>query len=57
MTVRSRIEKKSHYWNIPRVVFTFVTARVFYNIFMVLWRGPGRYVMYMIVGLIIVSLL
>ena len=57
MTVRSRIEKKSRYWNIPRVVFTYVTARVFYNIFMVLWSGVGKYLLYMIVGLIIASLL
>ena len=57
MTVRSRIEKKSRYWNIPRVVFTYVTARVFYNVFMLLWSGVGKYLLFILVGMIVVALL
>jgi len=57
MTVRSRIEKKSRHWNIPRVVFTYVTARVFYDIFRALWKGPGRFLFYIVVGAVIISLL
>ena len=45
------------YWTVPRVVFTYVTARVFYDILKVVWRGPGRYVMYVVVGAVLVSLL
>ena len=45
------------YWTVPRVVFTYVTARVFYDILKVVWRGPGRYVMYVVVGAVLVSLI
>ena len=50
-------EMKRQYWTVPRVVFTYVTARVFYDILKVVWRGPGRYVMYVVVGSVLVSLL
>ena len=45
------------YWNVPRVVFTYVTARVFYNVFMLLWGGVGKYLLFIIVGMIVVALL
>ena len=45
------------YWNVPRVVFTYVTARVFYNMFMLLWSGVGKYLLCIIVGMIVVALL
>ena len=50
-------KKNFRYWNIPRVVFTYVTARVFYNVFMLLWGGVGKYLLCIIVGMIVVSLL
>ena len=50
-------EKKSQYWNVPRVVFTYVTARVFYNVFMLLWGGVGKYLLFIVVGMIVVALL
>jgi len=50
-------EKNLRYWNVPRVVFTYVTARVFYNMFMLLWSGVGKYLLCIIVGMIIVTLL
>ena len=45
------------YWSIRRVVFTYVTARFFYDLLKAVWRGPGRYVMYVAVGALIISLL
>jgi hypothetical protein len=45
------------YWNIPRVVFTYVTARIFYDILIAIWKGPGRFLLCIIVGALIVSLL
>ena len=56
-TVRLNEVRPSIYWNIPRVVFTYVTARIFYDILMAIWRGPGRYLFFIIVGVLIVSLL
>ena len=57
MTERSRKEKNFRYWNIPRVVVMYATARVFYDVLKVVWRGPGRYVVYVVVGAVLVSLL
>ena len=50
-------EMKRQYWTVPRVVFTYVTARVFYDILMALWRGPGMFLLCIVVGALIVSLL
>ena len=56
---KSRSERRTErmYWNIPRVVFTYVTARVFYNVFMLLWSGVGKYLLFIVVGMIVVALL
>jgi len=50
-------KKNLRYWNLPRVVFTYVTARVFYDILMAIWRGPGRFLLCIVVGALIISLI
>ena len=50
-------KKNLRYWNIPRVVFTYVTARIFYDILIALWKGPGMFLLCIVVGVLIVSLL
>ena len=57
MSVKSRNEKNSRYWDVPRVVFTYVTARVFYDILMALWRGPGMFLLCICVGALLVSMM
>ena len=52
-----RLKQVKRYWSVPRVVFTYVTARVFYDILIAIWRGPGRVLLYVIVGAVIVALI
>ena len=49
--------KNRRYWSSTRAVGTYVTARVSYNMVMALWRGPGRYIVYLCVGYIVVRML
>ena len=57
MRQSSHNKKNSQYWDVPRVVFTYVTARVFYDILMALWRGPGMFLLCICVGALLVSML
>jgi hypothetical protein len=50
-------KKNLPYWNVPRAVFTYVTARVFYDVLMAVWRGPGMFLFFIVVGALIVSLI
>ena len=55
---KNRTERSNKiYWNVPRVVVMYATARVFYDVLMVIWRGPGRFLFCIVVGALIVSLL
>ena len=55
--MKSHNKKNSQYWDVPRVVFTYVTARVFYDILMALWRGPGMFLLCICVGALLASML